>query len=579
MKQLYNNRKKSIFSFCLVIILCISLIGGCGQKETFEEFVDRLFTDEVTANTINLHFTLENPKSYGINKYEITFGDLSKKARAKQLEDIKKNKLTLLSYPYLTLSDEDKLTYEILSDYLDTSIRLSEYELYMEMLSPNNGLQIQLPILMAEYTFTSEKDVKDYLALLSSADEYYKQIISFEKEKAAAGLFMSDTACKDVIESCESFLFTQDNSFMVSTFEKRLLEVEGLSEDKKQQYIEENSSILNKEFFPAYDYLITELTSLLGSGTNDLGLCYYDQGVEYYEALVYSETGCDHSIEEIFTAIDGRRNQDLIVCASLQEKDSTIVEKCSSLEWQMEDPAAMLSLLQDKIQEDFPKAPKTTYEISYVDETLEEFLSPAFYITAPIDNYSKNHIYINSNSMYADIYYFTTLAHEGYPGHLYQTVYSYESGIEPLRSLLNYSGYVEGWGTYVEQLSYHYADVDSDIATFLSHNQSATLSLYASSDIGLHYYGWSLEDMTNFWKSYGISDEAVIKDIMNYILSEPGTYLSYYVGYMEFLNLKEYAEELYGEEFSLKEFHKAVLEIGPAPFHIIEKYLPEYYKD
>ena len=559
--------------------MCISLIGGCGQKETFEEFVDRLFTDEVTANTINLHFTLENPKSYGINKYEITFGDLSKKARAKQLEDIKKNKLTLLSYPYLTLSDEDKLTYEILSDYLDTSIRLSEYELYMEMLSPNNGLQIQLPILMAEYTFTSEKDVKDYLALLSSADEYYKQIISFEKEKAAAGLFMSDTACKDVIESCESFLFTQDNSFMVSTFEKRLLEVEGLSEDKKQQYIEENSSILNKEFFPAYDYLITELTSLLGSGTNDLGLCYYDQGVEYYEALVYSETGCDHSIEEIFTAIDGRRNQDLIVCASLQEKDSTIVEKCSSLEWQMEDPAAMLSLLQDKIQEDFPKAPKTTYEISYVDETLEEFLSPAFYITAPIDNYSKNHIYINSNSMYADIYYFTTLAHEGYPGHLYQTVYSYESGIEPLRSLLNYSGYVEGWGTYVEQLSYHYADVDSDIATFLSHNQSATLSLYASSDIGLHYYGWSLEDMTNFWKSYGISDEAVIKDIMNYILSEPGTYLSYYVGYMEFLNLKEYAEELYGEEFSLKEFHKAVLEIGPAPFHIIEKYLPEYYKD
>ena len=180
--------------------------------------------------------------------------------------------------------------------------------------------------------------------------------------------------------------------------------------------------------------------------------------------------------------------------------------------------------------------------------------------------------------MYADIYYFTTLAHEGSPGHLYQTVYSYDSGLEPIRSILDYSGYVEGWATYVEQLSYHYADIDSDVASFLSHNQAATLSLYASSDIGLHYYGWTLEDMTNFWKSYGISDEDTIKEIMNYILSEPGTYLSYYVGYMEFLDLKEHAEELYEDAFSLKKFHKAVLEIGPAPFHIIEKYLPEYYE-
>ena len=577
MKQLHSNKKKRIFSFCLCAILCISLIGGCGRKETFEDFLEQLFIDEVSANSINLHFTLENPKEYGIKDYEVTFGDFSKKGRNKLAEDLKKTKLTLLSYSYLTLSPEEKLTYEILSDYLDTSIKLSEYELYTEMLSPNNGLQIQLPILMAEYKFTSEQDVKDYLKLLALTDEYYKQITAFEKEKANAGLFMSDTACKAVIESCESFFATKENSFMVSSFEKRVLELEGLSEEKKQQYIEKNASILNEQFFPAYDYLITELTDLLGSGTNDLGLCYYDKGIDYYELLVYSETGCNDSIEDLFSAIDSRRNQDLIVCANLQEKDDAILEKCATLEWQMEDPAAMLSLLQDKIAKDFPEGPKTTYEISYVDESLEDFLSPAFYIMAPIDNYNENRIYINNSSMYADIYYFTTLAHEGYPGHLYQTVYSYDSGIEPIRSLLNYSGYVEGWATYVEYLSYAYADIDKDVATFLSHNESATLSLYASSDIGLHYYGWTLEDMTNFWKSYGITDETVIKSIMDYILSEPGTYLSYYVGYIEFLELKEHTEELYGEEFSLKEFHKAVLEIGPAPFHIIEKYIPEYY--
>ena len=388
---------------------------------------------------------------------------------------------------------------------------------------------------------------------------------------------MSDSACMGVIESCESFLKTKNNSFMISTFENRLMEVEGLSENEISTYKEENASILEKQFFPAYEYLISELTELLGSGTNELGLCFYENGADYYELLVYSETGCNDSIEEIYGAIDSQRNKDLIVCADLQEKDETILDRCSSLEWELDDPNEMLKLLQEKMENDFPAPPETTYEISYVDEALEDFLSPAFYITAPIDNYNENSIYINNASMYTDIYYFTTLAHEGYPGHLYQTVSSYNYGLSPIRSIMDFSGYVEGWATYVEYLSYDYADVDKDITAFLSHNQSATLSLYATSDIGLHYYGWTLDDMYNFWGSYGITDEAIIKEITDYILSEPGNYLSYYVGYLQFLELKDYTEELYGADFSLKEFHRTVLELGPAPFHIIEKYIPEYY--
>lgn len=578
MKQLINNNKKRIFSVFFCAALICFLVVGCKRKKTFEDFLEQLFIDEVSSNTINLHFTLENPKEYGIKKYNITYGDLSKEARNKQTESLQETKLSLLTYPYLTLSTDEKLTYDILEDYLDTNIKLSHYDLFSEMLSPNNGLQIQLPILMSEYRFTSEQDVKDYLKLLSLTDEYFVQIIDFESEKSKAGLFMSDNACQSVIESCESFLQTQEDSFMISTFENRLAQVEDLSEEEISSYIEENASILEEQFFPAYEYLITELTGLLGSGTNDLGLCYYENGTEYYEVLVYSETGCNDSIDEIYNSIDSQRNTDLIVCANLQEKDETILDKCISLEWQLDDPDEMLSLLQEKMQSDFPNAPDTSYEIAYVDEALEEYLSPAFYITAPLDNYNQNNIYINNACMYADIYFFTTMAHEGYPGHLYQTICTYDYGLPPVRSILDYSGYTEGWATYVEYLSYDYADVDTDISTFLSHNQSATLSLYASSDIGLHYYGWTLDDMYNFWAGYGITDKTVVKEITDYILAEPGNYLSYYVGYLQFLELRDYTKELYGSDFSLKEFHRTVLEIGPAPFHIIEKYIPEYYK-
>jgi len=577
LKKIFTKYLHRFISAALCLAFGISLLYGCGGSDSFQDFLHDLFIEEVSSNTINLHFTLENPESYGIKNYDITYGDLTKESRENSISAIQETKLKLLSYAYPALTVEEQLTYDILNDYLDTSLMLSQYYMYSEMLSPNNGLQIQLPILLAEYKFNSEQDVKDYLELLALTDEYYEQIIDFEKEKAAVGLFMSDEICQKVIESCEAFLKTEDNSFLITTFENRLLDVDNLSEKKINQYLKKNASILEEQFFPSYEYMIQELTNLLGNGTNDLGLCYFEKGKDYYELLVYSETGYKDSMDAIYSAIDSRRNKDLIICADLQEKDETIIDRCASFEWEMDNPDAMLSLLQEKMLNDFPKCPDTSYTISYIDESLEDYLSPAFYITAPIDAYDENSIYINNAHTYNDIYYFTTLAHEGYPGHLYQTVYSYSCDLPDIRSILNYSGYVEGWATYVEYLSYDYVDTDIDITTFLSHNQSATLSLYASSDIGIHYYGWNLDDMYNFWGSYGITDKETVKNIYEYILSEPANYLKYYVGYLGFLELKEYTKELYGSDFSLKEFHKTILEIGPAPFAIIEKYIPKYY--
>ena len=323
--------------------------------------------------------------------------------------------------------------------------------------------------------------------------------------------------------------------------------------------------------------MITKLEELKTTGTNDGGVCNFEKGKEYYELLVYSETGCDDSIDELYERIENQCMDDLMACSILYSKDPSIITKSSNLKWEFESPDSALVTLQDKILEDFPEPPETTYEINYIDSALEEFLSPAFYIVAPVDNYTENVIYINNGYISSDLYAFTTLAHEGYPGHLYQTVMTYTYDYPDVRSILNYSGYVEGWATYVEMISYGYADVNPSISSFLSHNQAATLSLYAASDIGIHYYGWTEEDMLEFWSGYGISDEEVIKEITQLILSEPGNYLKYYVGYIEFLELKDYAKDSFEDDYSDLEFHRAILDIGPAPFHIIENYLDEFY--
>ena len=120
-------------------------------------------------------------------------------------------------------------------------------------------------------------------------------------------------------------------------------------------------------------------------------------------------------------------------------------------------------------------------------------------------------------------------------------------------------------------------DLDDDVATILELNQDATLSLYASTDIGIHYEGWTLEDTKKFWNNYGITNDDAIESIFELIVEEPAHYLKYYVGYMEFVDLKEKAQETYGSAYSDIAFHKALLSIGPAPFSIIETYLDDYY--
>lgn len=579
MKSIFSSNNKSFTRLCacvLVPVLCAASLSGCGGHQSFAEFTDSIFLEEVTANTINLHYTIEDPKAYGINRYDISLGDYSLDSQEDYVNGLKEMKFELLGFPYTSLTLEEKLTYDILEDYLDTRLALSSFALYEEPLSFSNGMQMQLPILLAEYEFNSKQDVLDYLELVALLDEVLEQIIGFEKEKSAQGLFMSDALCNRVIDSCEAFLENLDSHYMLTTFENRLNELD-LSEKEKARYIKSNASIFEKQIVPAYQNLIQELTALLGTGKNDGGVCHLPDGQKYYELLLYSETGCDDSIETIYNRIEKQRMSDLLVCADLQEKDPTILKQCSYIEWDMSDEDEMLALLQEQMLAAFPKAPATDCVIEYVDPALQEYLAPAFYIVAPIDNYTENAIYINDADDHSDIYYFTTLAHEGFPGHLYQTVMSYEYEMMPVRNILNYSGYVEGWATYIEMMAYNYCNLDEDIAAMLSHNQSATLSLYATSDIGLHYLGWTPEDMYTFWASYGITDKDTINEIAQLILSEPGNYLKYYVGYLEFLKLRDFARETFGKDYSDVKFHRAVLDIGPAPFAILEKYLAEYY--
>ena len=581
MKHLLKKHRMLSVGIFLAVVLSIiyaAILSPAGKSTgSFSEFCTTLFREEMKSNTMNLHFTLKDPKAAGIDSYEITLGSLSGDSPHNQARQLKKLSEELKKYSHRSLKGKDRLTCRLLSDYISRQQNLAAYPYYDEPLTPSGGVTSQLPVLLAEYTFRNTRDIKDYLGLLSQMDTYFLGILDYEQKKADAGLFMSDEACLKVIEGCEVFTEHPDDNFLIDTFSNRLNAMDWLTDTQKNAYLKQHSKVLSDHVIPAYSQMIKGLTMLLGRGHNNWGLCNFPKGKAYYEAVVSADTGCDDSVEDLFSQIAKARREDLTFCQNLLENNPKLASQSPKPDAALKEENAMLSRLQKEILTDFPAPPQTEVEICHVDPALSEYLAPAFYITAPIDDISHNRIYINDAKNDTDIYYFTTLAHEGYPGHLYQTICTSSYGAPEVLSLLNYPGYTEGWATYTEMQSFYYAGLDPDLASLLQHNQAATLSLYATADIGIHYFGWEKEKNAAFWSEYGVDDTATVNRITDLILEEPGNYLKYYVGYLKFRQMREQLA-LENKSFSVSAFHEAILRTGPSPFSVLEETVRDQLK-
>lgn len=547
----------------LILTSCSHISIPTNANTAFRNFTLNLFKQEVSSNTINLHYSLQEPVKYGITDSPVTLGsfDFNEASTLASIENLEE---ALHKFPYNTLSEENQLTYDILAHYFAEQKESISYYLYEEPLSPVTGIHAQLPVLLAEYQFNNKEDVSTYLSLLETLPDYFSSLVRFEQQKSACGLFMSDSVADEVIEQCNAFVSMGEKNYLLSTFEERLKNVDNLSSEEQSQFIQKNKELLSSSILPAYTSLASSLSSLKGSGKNTQGLCYFQDGTNYYSHLVSAETGSNRSVEELKEMIANQITADLTVSQQVLNENPTILEETASVS---ESPETILQTLKSKISNAFPDSASVNVVVKYVPDALEEYLSPAFYLIPSIDDFSENTIYINQAYSLSQIDLFTTLAHEGYPGHLYQTTYFSNTNPDPIRNLLSFPGYVEGWATYAEMCSYYISPLEKDHATLLQKNNSIILGLYAASDIGIHYDGWSLEEMSAFFNSYGIDDAAVLQEIYEYIVGDPANYLTYYVGYLEMMELKKEWNS------SQKEFHQRVLEIGPAPFEIVRKYL------
>ena len=577
MFHLILKHRKKIFLIlpCCLLVILISFLSGNAfwsslhaesSDRQFRTFTRRLFQTEVSANTISLHYTLRSPSDYGIADIPATYGSLSSDPVAAKAS-VRNVLSSLQEFDPGTLSSENALTFKILDTYLENASTGTDYLLYQEPLGPVSGIHTQLPVLLSEYSFYDTQDVETYLALLKETPAYFDSVIQFEQKKAASGLFMPDYQVDSVLDTCQSFIDMGKENYLVSTFDERIASLDLLPENRKDSFRAENMELVTEEIYPAYQNLITAIKSLKGKGTNEQGLSHFPYGKKYYEYLVRQATGCNESISRLRLMTRAQILEDLSAMQKVLFPADAALTQASVLE--QTPPDSMLDDLRSKITDTFPEIPDVDFQVKYVPESMQDYLSPAFYMIPAIDNLTENVIYINNGQTASGLNLYTTLAHEGYPGHLYQTVYFSASEPDPIRSILDFGGYVEGWATYAEMMSYYLAPLSKTEASLLQKNSSVILGLYALADMGIHYDGWSVTDTVRFFSDYGINDANAVQSVYELIIGSPANYLKYYIGYLKFYELKKEMADALGNQFSQKEFHRAVLDVGPAPFEIV----------
>lgn len=580
-------KRRILYLTIFITVLCLSaFMTGCSklnkqqeEQKNFNVFLNDLFVLEVQSDSLSMNYSLADPETYGINKSKTTLGEYSIRHMTQDLSSSENYLKRLRAFDYTLLTADQKLTYDIVQNYLEQDIGFGNYMYYNECLGPTTGIQAQLPILLAEYSFYERSDIDRYIELLSCVYDYFADIIQYEREKSEHGLFMSDAVANHIIEQCKSFIEDPQNNFLITYFDEKIEGYDGLAPEEVTTYKVKNKEAILLYVIPAYEMLIDALTDLLGTGTNDAGLYYYPEGQAYYECLARYKTGSSKSMQEIIDMLDAAISDGLVDITTLSLKDPNLVDKYLSFtSFPLTDPQEIITDLKKDIAKDFPEAVSVNCKIKYVPDSLSEYLSPAMYLIPPMDNYMDNSIYINGNDDKTLSMIYTTVAHEGYPGHLYQCVYFRSKNPAPIRNLLNFVGYDEGWATYVEMYSYHISGIDENLAKFLESNNEVILCMYARADIGIHYEGWTKKTVVKYINNF-ISDEEIAGDIYDTLLEEPAIYLPYAIGYLEIKELRKTAEQQLGNDFVAKDFHQFLLDMGPAQFGIIEDYMYKWIEN
>lgn len=588
--NVWENMMSKLSKITALCMSAVMLFGcsGCSyffeitedeSAEKFDVFCDRIVKETIEDSSLNAHYMVTNPKDYGVifTEEDYTLGEINLNDADEDYKELKATYDELKSFNYSTLTDEQQLTYDILSDYIEKQLAYEGTDEIVNLFAPNNGLISNLSTNFIEYQFYDAEDVEQYLMILKSVETYMDSAFEFTKDQAEKGYFMADELADIVIEMCETYIDAENEPLLI-TFEDKINKLD-LTEEEKVSFIKMNEEYVEKYYLPIYQKTIDLIEELKGTGINDGGLAGYGKiGVKYYEAIVAEKTSSDMTPEDVAEYLDEAMEDVWTSLTTMYLMDEEAYMSVDTYQPDFDTPNEVTEFLLDNITDKFPVPYTENYAIEYQNPACEIEGTLAYYVSSRIDDISINNIKVNGSAVEGDsLTMYLTLAHEGYPGHLYQFTAAYGSkDIPTVRKILDFIGVTEGWAEYSSNICTDYLSISDNLEEMIYLNDIFSYIVCSRLDIGVNYEGWSMEDAYDYLSEYIMCDDETVKELYYDVVGDPGLFLPYTVGHLKMRELRETAEDELGKKFDEKEYHQFLIDLGLAPFGVIEDELEKW---
>lgn len=588
---MYGLRK--IYLIGIAGLLSVSLMGCKNAEEEqkkFDEFLKSEFVKTMEEDYTAVHVYLQNPNEYDIDFNQVEVG-LGMRPNEEEIETKKESVET--SYRELEGFDRDLLTEEQKDIYDSYEWQLGlqkeemddKFDYYEPLFGSMTGIHYQIPTLLADWEVREEKDIPDLISVVKDVKPYVESALEYTKKQEEKGLLMLDL--DSVIRYCESILEKgEDSSILISMNEN--IEKLGLDSVKTEKYEEKLKNAFVESVIPAYEEIRDTMTEFQSGTNNEEGLAEFEHGKEYFEVIFKQNIGSNQSVEDIRDMMETKLQQHVGQAAAIMAKNPSLLEQLDteemSLETNYSDYYEIMDDIKSQMFEDFPEVGQLDYVIKDINEEIASDSGVAAYFNIPtLDGESVKQLRVNpKTSDISSLSTFQTVAHEGFPGHMYQYAYMYENSDTPFqKAILSSNAYAEGYATYVQYEANKYlTDLNGDLLELYKENDMMNNCLVILMDIGIHYDGWSMEELGEYVSGFGFEmDEESLEQIYRQLQANPCAFEPYYVGYFEIENLKEKAQDTLKDQFDNKKFHEALLKSGLAPFSVVEKNINAYIEE
>lgn len=585
---------KKITALFLSSVIAVTCFGCSSVKKAvkrndsvlFDEICEEIFTNSISSSVLGSHFVIMNPSEYGIEFDEDAYGfgetniDNFKEVEKENAEYL--DRINSINRNFL--SEQQKITYDVLKWDLETETAYTGTYYLQNILGPTGGVVANLAVNYIEYAFYSEDDIDDYFRIIEATPDGISSFCDFVYEVSDKGYMLPDCILDKDIEQCDNYFNAERNPIEESFVSK--IEKLNLDENKKNEYIEKNKKIVAENITPCYSMLKETIQNVKGTGKTEGGLVNYgDDGKRYYEALLRQKTSSDMSVKETAKYIDKKLAAYIRDLQMIYLLDSKAVETLDTYEPDFETPEEVLEFIISHMEDEFVNPVTTEYNIEYMNPACEIDGVLAYYMCAPIDNVSYNNIKVNKSMVGLDaMSMYTTIAHEGMPGHMYQFTSMYSNNeIPDIRKICDFIGAYEGWAEYAATRTFKYLiekdNLPESSDTIFLINERFSYLLYSRVDIGVNYEGWTIEDVQEYLEDYIGDNYEAAKEMYYGTIGDPCVMMPYTVGTEIMFDMEMEFDDRYGNEEGHKMFNKFIFENGIMPFPVYESLMDKFFEE